>query len=317
MKDGTDGRSEAGERVTPLMTPRSLRPAATIVTVLIAVHAVLALVAIAVTVSEISLLRRIKARDMFTLEEAQASDARVRAVALILVGTLVAAGIGWLVWQYRAHANLRATGVQGLEYSPGWGVGWWFVPVASFWKVYGAVRELWLASGPGPFDTNLRTRSTPGILKVWWFLWVLANVAAFASLRLAGASEIDGLILSDLFSIADDTLTIGAAIPAILIVRSISTRQDAMSSSAVPIPPPPKDPAPASSWVMIVLGIAALILGLVTFVRTNGGISPILLIGITMILISASIRRRARLRDATPPPLPPPPQPSSSVDPLD
>ncbi len=208
------------------MTPRSLRALATVVTVLVAVHAVLALIFIIVTLSEVSLLRRIKARELFTLEEAEASDARVAAVALVFVGTLMAAGVAWLVWQYRAHANLRAFGVQGLEYTPGWSVGWWFVPVASFWKAYGAVRELWLASDPDPVDPDLRRRPTPRILYVWWLLWVVSNVSNLVSFRLADSSDIDGLILGDLFSIAGDTLAIGAAVPAIMIVRSISRRQE-------------------------------------------------------------------------------------------
>src|SRR5687768_18623297 len=32
------------------------------------------------------------------------------------------------LWIHRAHANLRDAGVGGLEFTPGWAVGWYFIP---------------------------------------------------------------------------------------------------------------------------------------------------------------------------------------------
>src|SRR5688500_9582042 len=32
------------------------------------------------------------------------------------------------MWIHRAHANLRDAGLDGLEFSPGWAVGWYFIP---------------------------------------------------------------------------------------------------------------------------------------------------------------------------------------------
>ncbi len=60
------------------MRRRSLQSMATVVSVLIAAHALLAIIFIAVTVSEISLLRRIKARELIPFEDTEASDARSR-----------------------------------------------------------------------------------------------------------------------------------------------------------------------------------------------------------------------------------------------
>lgn len=43
---------------------------------------------------------------------------------------------------YRANANLRALGVEELEYTPGWCAGWWFVPIMNLFKPYGATKNL-------------------------------------------------------------------------------------------------------------------------------------------------------------------------------
>jgi len=35
-----------------------------------------------------------------------------------------------------------------MEYTPGWSVGWFFVPLYNFYKPYRAITELYLASDP-------------------------------------------------------------------------------------------------------------------------------------------------------------------------
>ena len=57
------------------------------------------------------------------------------------------------MWIHRAHANLREAGVDGLEFTPGWAVGWFFVPIAQLFKPFQAMRELWAA---------MRHKPTPG-----------------------------------------------------------------------------------------------------------------------------------------------------------
>src|SRR5688572_5676802 len=46
---------------------------------------------------------------------------------LVLVVSIIVVGM----WIYRAHANLSDAGVDGLEFTPGWAVGWYFIPIAN------------------------------------------------------------------------------------------------------------------------------------------------------------------------------------------
>ena len=115
---------------------------------------------------------------------------------VVLGGSLLAAVVGagcvvsFLVWFSRSYRNLRALGAEGLEYSPGVAVGWWFVPVVIFWKPFRVAVEIWKASDPTTRKNDLASRArvpTPALLAIWWMGWLTAlvglglNYAAYES----------------------------------------------------------------------------------------------------------------------------------------
>jgi hypothetical protein len=82
---------------------------------------------------------------------------------------LITAG-AFLRWMYRASLAARALGATGLAISPGWAVGWFFVPIAMFWKPFQAMKQLWHGS------RNPRDRAAqrpPAAIAIWWTLWLL------------------------------------------------------------------------------------------------------------------------------------------------
>ena len=83
------------------------------------------------------------------------------------------------MWIYRAHANLQAADLPGLEYTAGWSVGWFFIPIASLWKPFSAMRELWNAShgAIGDYSAN-----APGLLWIWWLSWLFRGFAGFGTI---------------------------------------------------------------------------------------------------------------------------------------
>jgi hypothetical protein len=159
------------------------------------------------------------------------------------------AAIVWLVWQHRGHTNLRARGVPGLRFTPGWAVGWWFVPLAALVMPYLTMRELW--DNAGWSGTGTRTAPARRPVAAWWFVYVASSLVGFGAL---------GALISTLVSFARTvssmpadqfpTLTIKAAalrqidlwvgIASLLrapaawlatrVVRSISKREDAAPS---------------------------------------------------------------------------------------
>ena len=59
---------------------------------------------------------------------------------------MLSTGILVLTWIHRANHNARQLGADDMRFTPGWAVGWYFVPIAWFWKPYQAMKEIWLAS---------------------------------------------------------------------------------------------------------------------------------------------------------------------------
>lgn len=51
----------------------------------------------------------------------------------------------YMMWQHRAFFNARAVGQQ-TTFSPGWSVGWWFIPLANLVAIGLVLRDLWRAT---------------------------------------------------------------------------------------------------------------------------------------------------------------------------
>ena len=97
------------------------------------------------------------------------------AIASILLGII------FLVWIYRSYKTLRQFYQPGdIRFTPGWAVGWFFIPIASLFKPYQVMRELFNKSQPA--DETQRFRHG-GTATAWW--WGLTLVSFFVA-RVAG-----------------------------------------------------------------------------------------------------------------------------------
>lgn len=123
------------------------------------------------TAFEIGLLGQISRGKTVSLAAAQASDSRQQALGIGHLVLFFLTGAAWLLWQHRAHSNLK---VSGLQFTPGWAVGWWFVPFASLIKPYQAVKELRQASSGRPDWSHSVGWS---VLGRWWATWVALSVS--------------------------------------------------------------------------------------------------------------------------------------------
>jgi hypothetical protein len=98
-----------------------------------------------------------------------AIDTVVLVTFVILLTSFFAVGF----WLYRAHANAIAAGVAALEYSPGWAIAWYAIPIANLFKPYGAMKELWQVSHREQVDSS---QTAPALIWVWWLTWVFSSI---------------------------------------------------------------------------------------------------------------------------------------------
>jgi hypothetical protein len=171
----------------------------------------------------------------------------------------VATVVLFLVWQHRAYKNLRAFASR-TDFSPGWSIGCWFVPLIHLVLPYQAVKEIWIKSDPavdfssGYANMSEGTRST-ALVGVWWLFWIVSNIAGRVYFSLSGG----GNEVSDAASragLASNILALIAALLAAAVVWTIDRMQNEKSQrlglnlwSSPPPPPASFDPPPYGSGV--------------------------------------------------------------------
>lgn len=86
----------------------------------------------------------------------------------------VIGGLFFLLWTYRAAANVHALGGD-ISFDPSWAVGWLIFPVVSVWMAFVVIEELWRAS----IDArDWQDNHAPWLVIYWWSAWVVASFGA-------------------------------------------------------------------------------------------------------------------------------------------
>jgi hypothetical protein len=142
-----------------------------------------------------------------------------------LLLTLLASALFFSIWLHRAATNVRRLGQRELQFTPGWCVGWWFVPIASLFKPLQAVKEVWRASDPETVGGDglawKGARPAPPSLGVWWGFWIAGEILGRVSARIDDVPTASGVGLVGSLCMA---LAAATLIP---IMRQLEARQKA------------------------------------------------------------------------------------------
>jgi len=152
-------------------------------------------------------------------------------LGVIQIPLPIATGVAWLMWQHRAQANLHAAGIGGLKFTPGWAVGYWFVPIVNLVRPYQSVKELWSASDPGaPDEADWQKVSGAARVGWWWLVLLASNLAGVgAPWEIATIDDARRWLT---VTVVGEALSIAAAALAISIVMQIQQRQQRKFSVA-------------------------------------------------------------------------------------
>lgn len=149
------------------------------------------------------------------IDALEAYDAISQPISIVSLLVLMASGICWMVWQYRAAASLPAG---SLRRSPGWHVGSWFIPIVSLWFPFQNVSDIARSS---------RAELDGGVRAIWWALWIAGNLAGGIGGRLLlTGTSIPAFLAGLTISIVSDACVIVGAVFAWIIVARVTAAID-------------------------------------------------------------------------------------------
>ncbi|MGI9825058.1 DUF4328 domain-containing protein [Agromyces sp. Marseille-Q5079] len=150
-------------------------------------------------------------------------DQGAAVVSILSSLSLVATGVLWVIWQYRAAKQVAGR----TRRSAGWHAGSWFVPIVSLWFPYQNISDLWRAVG----------RTRPSWQLTWWLLYLVSNLVIGQSSRIyLAAEDLEQLRAAMWVNIGGEILKLAAAPLAWLIVSGIT--QGILQRSSEPVPSP-------------------------------------------------------------------------------
>ena len=110
------------------------------------------------------------------------SDTVACIVGLVQFILAIVTGITFLRWIYRSTKNLRVLSGETMMFTPGWSVGWYFVPFANLYKPYQVMKEIWKVS-------HKSEAADYALVGWWWALWIISNVLGRLAFKLVMRAE--------------------------------------------------------------------------------------------------------------------------------
>lgn len=133
--------------------------------------------------------------------------------SVLFFGTAILAA----VWVYRASWNARQIQPVAGRITPGWAVGWFFVPFANLVMPYTALKQCWKSSHEPEGDI---AGPVPGFFGWWWAAWLLSNVTGNVVMRMhTGAETVDDVRMAYIAELVTSPLP---AVSAVLFAKVIS-----------------------------------------------------------------------------------------------
>jgi hypothetical protein len=157
----------------------------------------------------------------FTLQEADANDARQGVIGVLQFLLLVVTAVFFIRWFKRAYENVPPN---RRRYGIGWTIGSWFVPFLNLWRPKQIANDIWRDTNPR-VPLSVSEHVSP-LLHLWWAAFLASTLISNAAGRAAFSAEtIEGLRTTSVMYAIADTIDIAAALLAIWAIRTITARQ--------------------------------------------------------------------------------------------
>lgn len=201
---------------------------------LLVAGALLDIVATCSSYLEYALLVAISEGQEITEETANANDLRQGLIGLSQILLFLVTAIVFCRWTYQIMGNARAVSDKSMKHSPGWAVGYYFIPVVNLWKPYQSLREAYEI-----FIGLEQGKKDKVVFPLWWSAWIVSGILGQIVFKLSlKAEELEQLIQASMFTIGSDAfdifLDVMAVFLVLLVTRSsvawLGTRHDTLDA---------------------------------------------------------------------------------------
>jgi hypothetical protein len=164
-----------------------------------------------------------------TTEAAEANDARQGMIGLLYAGVFVATAVIFLIWIYRANLNCRGFGAADMRFTPGWSIGYYFIPLLNLVRPYQVMKEIWKVS-ISPADWKNQQGSP--LLGWWWALWIMSGFLGWLIFQMSmTVNSPSSLEAATAVSIAAALVDIPLIFVAISLVSTIFAKQKQLTEN--------------------------------------------------------------------------------------
>jgi len=194
----------------------------------------LTIISIGSSILERSLLLR-AADGNITVDEANSNDLRQKIVGIAQLGIHIIVIVYFIMWFRRAYFNLHSLGFY-LRYTEGWAAGAWFVPFMNLYAPFKIMKEIWdntqIRAQQGSEDPEVKPST---LLGVWWFLWIVTNIAGNIYSRMAfrGEHSISDLISLNMTSIVLDIVDLANVFIVITMIKQVNVFEEQLKQKLV------------------------------------------------------------------------------------
>jgi hypothetical protein len=105
---------------------------------------------------------------------AEASDRRVQIWAIVTVLFQIPVALTFFMWVHTAYGNLRRVGSAATRWTPGWAVGYWFIPFLNVVRSFQIVKEIAVRTADSNARDDRKGESAPMSVALWYTFYVVS-----------------------------------------------------------------------------------------------------------------------------------------------
>jgi len=166
-----------------------------------------------------------------TDEDLTAADDLTAITGVLIICLVIAAGVVFMNWLWRARSNAELLSVTEHRRRRGWIIGGWFCPIVNLWFPKQIVDDIWRASDPQhPSDVPTFREGggpTSSLVTLWWAAFIIGSVLdRIVARRLTDDPTVDSLRTNATLTTVSAALAVVAAVAVALIIRQITAWQN-------------------------------------------------------------------------------------------